>query len=74
VRVKTFVPNGVLLYIIIWLSSVEKVNQTEFWQLIDATHQAAVGNATSQEIRLKNLLSIRQMTSLISSVCFGSIL
>ena len=28
------------------------MNQTEFWQLIDATHQAAVGDAFSQETKL----------------------
>ena len=64
-RVKTFALKGVLLYIIIWLSSVEKVNQTEFWQLLDATHQAAVGNATSQEIRLIEELAQHSLDDIV---------
>ncbi|TVT40053.1 DUF4240 domain-containing protein [Hymenobacter setariae] len=41
------------------------MNQTEFWQLIDATHQAAVGSLDSQETKLIEALAQHSLDDIV---------
>jgi hypothetical protein len=41
------------------------MNQTEFWQLIDATHQAAVGDAAMQENKLIEELAQHSLDDIV---------